>query len=481
MAPFAKTGGLGDVVASLADAVKSLGYEVSVFLPRYRCVDISKYQLKVAVDYFEIAVGSKIEQARILKAETENGVKVYFVDHPDYFMRENLYGTATDDYPDNDRRFVFFQLAVLKGISQLKLAPNIINCHDWQTGLIPTYLKVFDCGYAPLKEARTVFTVHNLAYQGLFPPDSFLSTGLGWELYKPELLEFYGKFSFLKGGLVFADEVTTVSERYSREIQTKEFGCGMEGVLLTRKDSVTGIVNGINPKDWDPATDTDIDANFDLENIEEKKTNKVALQKENNFSVDESIPVVGFVSRLVEQKGLDILMPVIRQMAEAEEIQFVLLGTGENQYHQALRDIARKNKKNIGIHIVFDSKMAKKIYAGADMLLVPSYYEPCGLGQIVGLRYGTIPIVHAAGSLADTIVDFDIKQQTGNGFIFEKYSSDALHESLLRAVKIFKQKKLWQSIIRNAMERDFSWNATAKKYIELYKTVKRRTLETIKK
>jgi len=474
MAPFAKTGGLGDVVDSLAGAVRALGHEVSVFLPRYRSVDIQKWELETAIDYFELIVGNQLEATRVFSKKLANGVRVYFIEHPDYFMREELYGTLVGDYQDNDRRFTYFQRAVLKAAEKLKLAPDIVHCHDWQTGLIPVYLKAAEAGYAPFRKARSVFTIHNLAYQGNFPPDSFLATGLGWEFYKPDFLEFYGKFSFLKGGLVFADAVTTVSERYSHEIQTKEFGCGMEGVLAARKDSVTGIINGIDPKDWDPATDPDIDATYSLKDLSGKKLNKAALQKENGFKVDPNIPLLGFVARLVGQKGVDILIPALEKLSEQQDFQVVLLGTGEDQYHQILRDLAKKNKKWLGVHIMFDPKMAKKIYAGSDMLLIPSYYEPCGLGQIIGLRFGTVPIVRATGGLADTIQNFEFTSQKGNGFIFEDYTSDALHAVLLRAVKTFKQEKLWKSLVRNAMESDFSWDASAKKYEKLYESVKRR-------
>ncbi len=474
MAPFAKTGGLGDVVGSLAGAVRALGHEVSVFMPRYRSIDIQQCELETVIDYFELIVGNQLEATRIFSKKLSNGVKVYFVEHPDYFMREELYGTLIGDYQDNDRRFTYFQRAALKAIGKLKLAPDIIHCHDWQTGLVPVYLKVADLGYAPFKKTRSVFTIHNLAYQGNFPPDSFPATGFGWDLYKSDFLEFYGKFSFLKGGLVFADAVTTVSERYSREIQTKAFGSGMEGVLAARKDSVTGIVNGIDPRDWDPATDPDIDAQYALNDLSGKARNKAALQKEHGFKVDPSIPLVGFIARLVDQKGLDILVPVLEKLSSQQDVQLVLLGTGDDQYHQVLRDFAKKNKKWFGVHIVFDPKMAKRIYAGSDMLLVPSYYEPCGLGQIIGLRYGAVPVVRATGGLADTIKDFDQAEQTGNGFIFEDYTSDALHAALLRAVKTFKQEKLWKALVKNAMTSDFSWASSARKYEQLYETVQRR-------
>ncbi len=479
MAPFAKTGGLGEVIGSLTAAIRGLGHDVSVFLPRYQCVNIQELELELAVDYLEVTIGIQREAARIFYKKLSNGVKVYFVEHPEFFSREELYGTSLGDYPDNDRRFIYFQRVVLKTIEDLKLNPDVIHCHDWQTGLIPVFLKAIVGRSGAFPKTKSVFTIHNLAYQGNFPPDSFPPTGLGWEFYKSDYLEFYGKFSFLKGGLVFADEVTTVSERYSREIQSKEFGCGMEGVLAARKDSVTGIVNGIDPKDWDPEKDQDLEANYNASNLVKKKLNKAHLQRENGFKVDEQIPLLGFVARLVDHKGLDILIPVFEQLAK-QEVQLVLLGTGDEKYHHVLRDLAKKNRKWLGVHILFDSKMAKKIYAGSDIFLFPSYYEPCGLGQIIALRYGAIPVVRAVGGLADTIQEFDPATQQGNGFRFEEYTSDALAEALTRAIGLYKQEKIWKALMRNAMASDFSWTASAKKYIQLYESVKRRTIKVEK-
>ncbi|HOW58179.1 MAG TPA: glycogen synthase GlgA [Candidatus Omnitrophota bacterium] len=479
MAPFAKTGGLGEVIGSLTNAIRGLGHDVSVFMPRYRSIDIQQWELEKVIDYFEVIIGNQLEATRIFMKKFANGVKVYFVEHPDFFMRDELYGTVLGDYQDNDRRFTYFQRATLKAVEKLKLAPDIIHCNDWQTGFIPVYLKTLEANYAPFQKARSIFTIHNLGYQGNFPPDSFLATGLGWEFFKSDFLEFYGKFSFLKGGLVFADAVTTVSERYSREIQTKEFGCGMEGVLTARKESVTGIINGIDPKDWDPETDRDIDAQYSVRNVSPKKVNKAVLQKENGFKTDENIPLIGFVARLVDQKGLEILIPILDQLAQ-ENMQLVVLGTGDEKYHQILRDLAKKNKKWLGVHILFDAKLAKKIYAGSDMFLFPSYYEPCGLGQLIGLRYGAVPIGRAVGGLADTIQEFDPVLHQGNGFLFEDYSSEALLAVIRRALKIFKQEKLWKTLVENAMESDFSWTASAKKYEQLYETVKRRPFNIAK-
>lgn len=306
MMPFAKTGGLADVSGTLTREIRALGHDVIAFLPRYKCVDLQKGGFKVAIERLLIDVGSEKESARVYHAVDDKGVQIYLIDHPGFFQREQLYGTAMSDYPDNDRRFIFFQRAVLETLRAVGLAPDIIHCHDWQTGLICAYLKTMYARDPIFKKTRSLFTVHNLAYQGNFPPDSLPLTGLSWDEFKLEKLEFYGKISFMKGGLVYSDAVTTVSERYAREIQTKEFGCGMENVLASRRDALFGVINGIDFTEWNPETDPDIASKFSTAEIEKKKPNKAALQKENGFKVRPDVPVVSIISRLVDQKGLDI-------------------------------------------------------------------------------------------------------------------------------------------------------------------------------
>ena len=468
---FAKTGGLADVTSSLADALAGLGHEVSVFLPRYRFSDKVTEGFKKVIDSLDVTLGHQKEKGAVYSGQLESGVRVYLIDHPEFFTREFIYGTYVGDYADNDRRFTFFQRAVLSAIDKLALDPEIIHCHDWQTGLIPVYLKNREFRGGRFKKIRTIFTVHNLAYQGNFPPDSLPVTGLGWEHFRFDLLEFYGKVSFIKGGLVFADAVTTVSERYSREIQTKEFGCGMDAVLRERALDLHGIVNGISPAEWDPSTESGLAANFSTADLSGKALCKAAIQRDNEFTPDEKVPVFAFVSRLVSQKGLDILIAAFEALA-GMEIQLLILGTGEERYHQALRDLAKKNRDWLRVHIVFDPAAAKQMYAGSDFFLLPSLYEPCGLGQMIALRYGTIPIVREIGGLADTVTEFNAVSATGNGFVFQDYKPEALVDAMKRAIKVFKKKKEMQSLQKNAFACDFSWEASAKKYVELYKNVK---------
>ncbi len=470
VSPFAKTGGLGDVTGSLPLALRKLGHQILTFLPRYRTIDIKKNRLSIVIDPLEIPLGKEKLTARIYNARHPSGAEFYFVDQPDLFLRDEFYGTASSDYPDNDRRFAFFQRAVLETLRALSLKPDILHCHDWQTGLIPAYLKTRYAKDALFKKTRTVFTVHNLAYQGNFPPDSLPLTGIGWEEYKMEKLEFYGKVSFMKGGLVYADAVTTVSERYSREIQTEEFGCGMDKVLAHRQDSVYGIINGLDYEEWGPETDKDIAQSYGVESAAKKKINKAALQKSEDFTVDPAIPLFGVISRLIDQKGIDILVASLDALA-ALGGQLVVLGTGDEKYHHVLRELGRRHRGRFGIHIVFDAARAKHIYAGCDFMLVPSYYEPCGLAHLVALRYGTIPVVRATGGLADTVEEFNPETGKGNGFRFEAYKSEALLQAIERGLAVFKDKKDWNALVHNAMTCDFSWDASAKRYSDLFEKI----------
>ncbi len=467
MVPFAKTGGLGDVVGTLPVELAELGHEVYAFLPRYKDIEVQKWSLKTEISPLTVPIGSEKENGRVFSCKVSERLRVFFIDHLDFYGRDYLYGTPMGDYPDNDRRFIFFQRGVLETIRILKLKVDIVHCHDWQTGLIPVYLKTLYANDPLLKKAKSVFSIHNLGYQGNFPPDSLPYTGLGWEQFSMERLEFYGKISFIKAGLLDADAISTVSESYAKEIQTKEFGCGMENVLAARAGKIYGIVNGIDYKEWSPETDPDIAAKYNFKTLEKKQQNKLSLQDENDFKQDPKVPLLGIVARLADQKGIDILVPALNTLLK-KGIQFVLLGTGEDRYHQIFRDLAKKNAGNFRAHILFDVKMAKRIYAGCDMILVPSYYEPCGLGQIIALRYGTVPIVRATGGLADTISEFDPATGKGNGFAFQQYSETALLASIEKALQVYKNEKNWKKLIQNAMESDFSWRASAQKYVQLY-------------
>lgn len=473
MVPFAKTGGLADVAGTLPREIQALGHEVLSFLPKYKKVDLNRWPLKEVIDRFQVPVGSEEETGRVYRYDDSSGVKVFFLDQPEYFSRDELYGTPLGDYPDNDRRFIFFQRGVLEILKKLKLRPDVVHGHDWQTGLVPVYLKTLYADDSFFKKTRTIFTIHNLAYQGNFPPDSLAFTGLSWDEFRMERLEYYGKVSFLKGGLVYSDELTTVSARYAEEIQTKEYGCGMDGVLRARRDALAGILNGIDPEEWNPEKDPDLPANFSWKKLEGKTACKAALQRENHLKVDPKIPLLGIITRLADQKGLDLLAPAMPALLK-RGVQLVLLGTGEEKYHQLFRELAREHAGQLGAHLLFDAKMAKRIYAGSDIFLMPSRYEPCGLGQLISFRFGTVPVVRETGGLADTVSPFDSKTEEGRGFIFRDYTTEAFLEALNEALKVFEEPKAWTKLMKNGMRSDFSWRASAKQYVELYERVERK-------
>ena len=349
--------------------------------------------------------------------------------------------------------------------------PDIIHCHDWQTGLIPVYLKTRYKTDPCFKNTKTIFTIHNLAYQGVFSRETVSIANLSNDLMNPDALEFYDKLNFLKGGLVYSDYITTVSEHYSKEIQTKEYGCGLEGVLSQKKDVLTGIVNGIDKKYWDSSKDKELSIPFKPNEWSMKTANKGVLQKENKLDVNPEIPVFSLIARLDSQKGIDIVLDAVKALVKLD-MQLIILGAGSLDYQEKLEKVAAKHPGKISINVRFDLPMAKRVYAGSDVLLVPSRYEPCGLGQMIALRYGTVPLVRATGGLVDTITDFDEKTGEGNGILFKDYTADALVKGIKRAIKLFQNKENWQKMVTNGMNCDFSWSASAKKYVDLYRTLK---------
>lgn len=445
--PFVKTGGLADVAGSLPPHLKKLKTDIRIVMPKY---------------------GSIKEKGQ--KAKLGRNIPVYFIKNAQYFDRPYLYGTEKGDYLDNLDRFSFYCKSVLELLKKENFKPDVIHCHDWQSALVPVYLKTIYKDDPFYKNIKTVFTIHNMAYQGVFPKDQYPKIGLGWEYFNIEGFEFYGMVNLMKAALIFADFITTVSPTYSNEIQSPEFGCKLEGVLSKRKDSLAGILNGIDYDEWNPKTDKELFKKYSSGQAASKVFNKTGLQKECGLLVNPDVPLLGLVGRLAHQKGLDILAEKIDQLCSMN-LQFVLLGTGDEVYHKIMQDIAKKYPKNTSINIRFDNILAKKIYAGSDMFLMPSRYEPCGLGQLISLRYGTIPVVRKTGGLADTISEFNPSTHQGNGFIFEQYSSEELFNTIKRALDVYGDKKLWLSLVKKAMENDFSWGNSAKEYIKLYKKI----------
>lgn len=442
--PFAKTGGLADVAGSLPVALEKLGVDIRVVMPKYKIV---KTNDKIGF------LGKK--------------VAVYFVENREYYNRDYLYGTPEGDYPDNLDRFAFFSREIFRIAKEIEFSPHIIHCHDWQTALVPVYLKTIFKEEQFFKNTKTIFTIHNLAYQGIFPKEQFPRTGLNWSFFNIDGFEFYGKVNIMKGGIIFSDIITTVSPTYSREIQTKEFGCGLDGLLSNRKNRLFGILNGIDYELWDPLKDPVIPYKYSFNTIQNKYIDKEYLQLETGLEINREIPLLGIITRLADQKGLDILAPIIDTLCKMD-LQFILLGTGDKIYHDLFENIKLKYPKKTSINLRFDPDLARKIYAASDIFLMPSRFEPCGLGQMISLKYGTIPVVRKTGGLADTIIDYEPRSDTGNGFTFTSYDSLSLLEAIKRALSVYKDKKAWMRLIKRAMESDFSWKASAEKYLKLY-------------
>lgn len=446
MAPFAKTGGLADVAGSLPIALEEEGMEMAVVTPAYHTT-------------------SRKENPATIGKKT----KVYFIEHRSYFSREGLYGDRFGDYLDNLERFSYFCRQSLELLKEIRFKPDLIHCHDWQTALIPVYLKTLYRTDSFFNRTKAILTIHNMAYQGVFPGGEFSKIGIGPEWFTVEGLEFFGKVNLLKGGIQFADVVTTVSPTYAKEIQTPEYGCGLEGVLIARERQVIGILNGLNHQQWNPEKDPCIIKNYSVATLDKKIENKLNLQKNGGLSVDKEIPLIAMISRLVDQKGFDLVAEIIEDLC-LKLGQLVLLGTGGHVYHQLFERVQKKFCNRAAIYLKFDAALAQKIYAGADFFLIPSRYEPCGLGQMIALRYGTIPIVRKTGGLADTVKDFE-QTPLGNGFVFEEYSSKALYQAVERGIKAFQDKQRWKKLVQRAMGCDFSWKNSAREYISLYKLI----------
>lgn len=465
--PFVKTGGLADVAGALAKNLKKEGHDVRVFLPLYRKVDRKMHAVKTVYKNLLIPMGDRMEKADIMLSTKVEGIPVYFIDHPGYFDREELYRTSAGDYEDNNARFIFFSHAVVEALKAVDFKPDIIHTHDWQVGLVPVYLKTsykYDAFFA---NTATVFSIHNLAYQGTYSIETMNLTAISFDEFTPEKLEFWGQLNILKGGIVYSDIVTTVSKTYANEILTEEFGRGLDGVLLNRREDLYGIINGIDYDEWDPKTDANLEVNYSLRTLTKKEENKKKLLKRCKLPWQKNEPVIGVVSRLDPQKGFDILAEAIEEIM-ALKVQFVLLGKGDAKYQDLFTEMGVKYPKNVSINLTFDNQLAHLIYAGSDMFLMPSYFEPCGLGQLISLKYGTVPVVHATGGLADTIKEYAPKAGTGNGFSFKEYSSAELVATVKRAVGLYQNKSEWAKLVANGMKEDFSWGKVIPEYNAVY-------------
>jgi starch synthase len=472
--PFAKTGGLADVTGSLPKALSGLGHQVKVILPKYKMVDETTFNLQeVNVCLPEIGLGEKKEKIRLKDYRlTDSGIEYFFIINDKYYERDELYKDKTTgfDYADNDERFILFARGSLEVLKALNWQPDIIHANDWQSALIPAYLKTLYAGDSFFAGTATVFSVHNIAYQGNFPKDTFAKIGVAKELFYPTSpFEFWGNVNFLKVGISYADVLSTVSERYAVEIQaSSEFGYGLEGVLRTRNADLYGIVNGIDYEEWSPEEDELIPFHYSEEDLSGKKKNKKALLEKCRLpKTSKNVPLIGIVSRLADQKGFDILAEISDQLLSLD-LQIVILGTGEEKYHKLFKQMAKRYPQKISVNLRFDNNLAHLIEAGSDLFLMPSRYEPCGLNQLYSLKYGTVPIVRETGGLADTIQDYNPQTKEGTGFVFKNYDSDELLEVVKRALQVYEDKEVWTKLMKDGMQKDFSWQASAKKYENLY-------------
>jgi starch synthase len=497
--PFAKTGGLADVIGALPVAVARLGHDVDVVMPRYRGITAGEESGRVTV-----RLGGQVADARVWiagdrgpigsapqagaasqagsapqdriaprdtqpAASRQGSVRTIFIDYPAYYDRDFLYGTAGQDYPDNPERFAFLAAAALEWAASVPERYDVVHGHDWQAGLMPMLLRT---GRAPssLKGMPAVFTIHNLAYQGVFDASWLPRLGFGWDLMRIDALEYWGRISYLKSGLMFSDVITTVSPRYARETQTPEFGFGFDGILRYRSDDVVGILNGIDYDQWDPARDPYIPEHYDARNLSGKLAAKRTLIERFGLAAGAGAlerPLVGLISRLVDQKGFDLIAEIADELVGLDA-SFVLLGNGERRYEDLWLALAARHPDRVAVKIGFDEPLAHLIEAGADLFLMPSRFEPCGLNQMYSLRYGTVPLVRAVGGLVDTVRNYNPRTGEGTGFSFDDYSAQALLNTLVWALGIYRDRAAWQRIQRAGMQQDFSWDASARQYVKVY-------------
>ena len=464
--PFSKTGGLADVTGTLFKEYLVMKHDALLFVPLYkRTAEQFSGMIRNSGIEIDIPIGNAVRTCKIftgiMSSPTPN---IYFIGNEDFFFRDELYGTPAGDYPDNDQRFAFFSKSVLEICNRLELQIDIMHCNDWQTGLIPLYMKTLYGQVPVLKKTVSVFTIHNLGYQGLFPPNTLEITGLGASVFNPEGIEFFGKVNFLKAGIIGADQITTVSKTYAEEILSQEYGFGLEGILTKRSSSISGILNGIDYTEWDPSTDKFLDKKYDRSDLSRKQACKKQLIKKASLKSTVSLPLMCFIGRLSSQKGVDLLADAIPYLM-GQGGSMVVIGKGDVSYQAMLQAASKRFSGSLFFHSEFDESFAHLAYAASDLFLMPSRYEPCGLGQMIAMRYGTLPVARKTGGLSDTIED------DKTGFLFGEYSLPAFINAAGRAVKAFYDKKTWRKMMTNAMEKDFSWKKSAQAYISVYQSV----------
>ncbi len=467
--PFAKTGGLAEVAGSLPKAIRSLGHDIRLAIPRYGRVDIEKFGLSRRLDAIPVPMDERTEPAAVFEGSIGAGptqTPVYLVDSSRYFDRQGIYM-----YPDDAERFIFFSRAALEMCRALDWQPDVIHCNEWHTALIPNWLKTTYRDDPFFARTATLYTAHNLEYQGIFGHRILEIAGLadlGFIAHPDVAPDLNEVVDMMARGLLFADIINTVSETYAREILTPEYGQRLDPILRDRRDRLFGVLNGIDTELYNPATDECIAAPFDVNSLEKRAANKARLQEEAGLSVRSEVPVISLVSRLTDQKGLDLLSTLAQPLTQDLHCQLVVMGTGESRYHDLFSGLAASYPGQIKAFLTFNRPLEQRIYAGSDIFLMPSRFEPCGLNQMVAMRYGCVSVVHAVGGLADTVADYQPETGQGNGFRFDRYDAMSLYTSLVRAVETYRHAELWQQLVRRCMLADFSWARSAERYADLY-------------
>ena len=465
--PYSKTGGLADMAGALAKALARQGHEVGLVTPLYQGIRERFPGIRRADRSFDLPLGAQHVRGELWSLKVEKGLTIHFIHQPDFYFRPELYQQDGTDYSDNAERFIFFSKAIAHLARFLPWRPELVHVHDWQAGLVPILIQHEKLAAGWRTAPPTCLTIHNLAYQGIFPAAQYPLTNLPWDYFNPDGLEYYGHLSCLKAGIVYADIITTVSPRYAREITTPEFGCGLDGILRKRRNALVGILNGVDYEEWNTTHNSFLKYSYSAKSPGGKTRDKTELQKELGLPVDKTIPLFGSVTRLVGQKGVDIQLGALEEMLEAD-MQFVLLGHGTPVFEKAYQDLVRRHPSKVAVRIVYDQGLSHRIEAGCDFFLMPSRFEPCGLNQMYSLRYGTIPIVRITGGLDDSVIDISENPDKANGIKFAEYSSRALARSIRKALALYAEPKLLRRFRVNAMKADFSWKHTAEKYLEVY-------------
>lgn len=472
-APYAKTGGLSDVISSLPIALNKLGHNVKIVIPKYSFIDTKKFKIKKTLSIMGVKMGNVEEWCSVYSTVHHKNVTIYFVEYENYFNREGLYhDSEMNDYSDNPKRFAFLSNAAFQLCKDIDFQPDVIHAHDWQSALSMIYLKEWYGNDPFFKNTVGALTIHNIGYQGKYPYENYKYLGFSDQLFNHNILEDYGDINFLKGGIYYADIVNTVSPKYAEETKTEDFSHGLHTFLIDKKDRYFGILNGVDYEQWNPNIDKLIPYNYNENDLIGKSKCKLFLQKKLYLEKDKDIPVIGIVSRFASQKGLNVLASVIEHVVSDMKVQFAILGSGDKNLENYFQSLPPKYNGKIGVYISYDNKLAHQIEAGADFFIMPSLYEPCGLNQIYSLKYGTLPIVRAIGGLDDTIDQYDEKTGDGTGFKFNYLTPQAIYDTIGWAVSTFyDRKKHLQKMVKRAMRKNYSWNKSAKEYVDSYKMV----------